>query len=50
LGDYISRNWADAQALNFARSVFGHASALGGSDEVLAGRPDGEPPPPLRQN
>jgi Family of unknown function (DUF5996) len=39
-----------AQALHFARSVFRHASALGGWDEVLARSIDGEPPPPLRLN
>jgi hypothetical protein len=38
------------QAQQFARSVFRHASALGGWDEVLAGSIDREAPPPLRQN
>jgi hypothetical protein len=39
-----------AQALRFARSVFRHASTLGGWDDVLAGSIDGEPAPPLHQN
>jgi hypothetical protein len=52
LGEFIL-DWDDvraaadphAEALQFARSVFRHASALGGWDETLAGSIEGEPPP-----
>jgi hypothetical protein len=35
----------DGEALSFARSVFHHASALAGWDDVLTGSMDGDPPP-----